>query len=326
MRLLALRDLLHRNTVLQPVLLEDPAAALAALDEEVLPLLLCAMSGARPAEEMLDRAIPELMLRLHSRETVTWERPARLLHRGGLRAELHASAMLLSPAGPELLIDGRPVPADDLDWQPAYSGVLALHDDFPLSLDEAHPDKSGNALDLGERSAEQWAEALEAAFALIEEGLPGWAEEGPLERVVPVGFDPQKHLSASYREAPGRAWLTLHPDALVLAEALVHENQHSRLNLLSWLDPVLENAWSHWADSPVRPDLRPLMGVLLAVHAFVPVAMMHKALGRPEHQARTWRINEEGLETLRAHARPTRLGARLLQSLEALHAQSSPEA
>ncbi len=322
-RLLALRELLRQQTALQAVLMGEPRGALQAMDEVVLPLLLCWMAGARSAEAMLARALPELMARLQTRETLTLEAPIRVLHQGGQRAEVDASAMLLSPSGPELLIAGRPVPLDQLDWRPDRHGLLALSDDFPLSLEEAHPDKQGNAFDLGARPVQAWTEALDAALALIEQGLPGWSQEGPLARVVPVGFEPERHLSASYREAPGLVWMTLHPQPAVMAEALVHENQHSRLNLLSWLDPVLHNAWSEWTESPVRPDLRPLMGVLLAVHAFVPVAVMHRNLGRDEDRRRVWASNERGLAVLREKARPTPLGARLLAALEEHHAATA---
>ena len=40
---------------------------------------------------------------------------------------------------------------------------------------------------------------------------------------VPVGWDEQRHLSASYQEAIGTVYLSLHPNPLTLAEALIHE-------------------------------------------------------------------------------------------------------
>ena len=315
-RLLALRWLLNQDTPLKNTLMAQPKQALAAMDETVLPLVLCAMSGARA--DLIDRIVPELMLRVSTRETVTWERPVELLHRGNERISVDARAMLLSPSGAEVMLEG-PTPVDQLAGVPMRHGLLALQDDFPLRLEEAHPEKHGNALDLGGRSIEEWEDSLDAALAYIESGLPGWREEGPLHTVVPVGFEPHRSLSASYREAPGVAWVSLHPDPVVMAEALVHENQHSRLNLLSWLDPVLENAWTEWSPSPVRPDLRPLMGVLLAVHAFVPVAVMHRAHNQPERAQRAWDSNERGLKVLRDKARPTAVGARLLRTLEEQH-------
>ena len=49
--------------------------------------------------------------------------------------------------------------------------------------------------------------------------------------------------------------MTLHPDALVMAEALVHETQHGKLHTLMRLDPVLVNGDTHWTSSPVRPRI-----------------------------------------------------------------------
>src|SRR5690606_5269945 len=111
-------------------------------------------------------------------------------------------------------------------------------------------------------------------------GLPELRVEigANLQRVVPVGCDDKRHFSASYREAPGLVYLSLHPSPLTMAEAIVHETQHAKLNALGWLDPVLHNGHDTWTSSPVRPDLRPLMGVLMAVHAFIPVAALHGAL------------------------------------------------
>ena len=68
-----------------------------------------------------------------------------------------------------------------------------------------------------------------------------------------------------------------------MAEAVVHETQHGRLNTLMWMDPVLRNGRSAWTASPVRPDLRPLSGVLLAAHAFTPVAALHARLADAGH-------------------------------------------
>jgi HEXXH motif-containing protein len=140
-------------------------------------------------------------------------------------------------------------------------------------------------------------------------------------------------VSASYREAPGLCYVTLHPDLVTMAEALIHETQHGKLNALSFFDPVLENGYSEWSESPVRPDLRPLMGVLLAVHAFVPVAAFHQRLAEIDHplsrsvetrrrRAAVLDSNARGLETLRDKAKPTSLGARILSELSALQASA----
>ena len=56
-----------------------------------------------------------------------------------------------------------------------------------------------------------------------------------------VGFWRVRHPSDSVREAPGVIYMSLHPDPLTMAEAIVHETQHTKLNSMTWLDPVLLN-------------------------------------------------------------------------------------
>jgi HEXXH motif-containing protein len=202
--------------------------------------------------------------------------------------------------------------------------VLALADNNPLAMHEAHPEKDGNAIDLGGRPASEWVASLREALDLVRLHLPDLRAEMDLyvQQIVPVGFFAEKHLSASYREAIGTLYLSLHPSPLTMVEALVHEFQHNKLNALLESDDVLENAQAPLYRSPVRPDARPLHGVLLAVHAFLPVALLYERLiaagdaRASEHRLREIaRINREGTEVLRAHARPTPVGRALLDEL-----------
>ena len=278
----------------QAALRRGGKAAVRALTDE-LDVLTCALTLATPGHG---------------------ERAARTLVERLARGAPFADGVAVTPALPRL--------------------TLATVDRNPLAELEAHPDKQGNALDLGGHGREVWASALTAALDAIVAALPALAGELPitLERIVPVGFDRERHLSCSYREAPGLVYLSLHPDPLTLAEAIVHETQHGKLNLLSWLDPLLTNAPDERVASPARPDLRPLFGVLLAAHAFVPVAVLHHqlaALGHPlaastRFEARRCQVldgNARGLATLAEHARPTATGARVIAALADLHARLS---
>jgi hypothetical protein len=204
--------------------------------------------------------------------------------------------------------------------------LLSLADNNPLSMFEAHPDKQGNAIDLGGHPVEEWTNVLREALSLVADHLPGLREEMALyvQSIVPVGHDAEKHLSASYREAIGTVYMTLHPRLLTMAEALVHEFSHNKLNALLELDDVLDNGFSSRVRSPVRPDLRPVQGVLLAVHAFVPVARLYEKMleaGDPRAQgsagrfAEVIRINREGMQVLEESARPTVIGQGLMDEL-----------
>jgi hypothetical protein len=205
----------------------------------------------------------------------------------------------------------------------SHGFALMLVDANPLSHLEEHPEKHGNAVSLGGRPVDEWLAALDEALAIVERALPSFAAElrAGVRGFVPVGWEPERHLSASYREYVGVVYLTLHPSTLTIAEAIVHEAQHGKLNLLSHLDPLLENGFTFFHRSPVRPDPRPLFGILLAAHAFVAVAEMLSRLPPSPRLAEVVAKNQEALDVLDAHAAPTPLGRALLDRLHALHAR-----
>lgn len=202
--------------------------------------------------------------------------------------------------------------------------LFALLDNNPLAMHEAHPDKGGNAIDLGGRGVEPWISSLRGALGRVATHLPDLRAEMSLyvQQIVPVGFYEDRHLSASYREAIGTLYLSLHPGPMTMVEAVIHEFQHNKLNALFESDDVLENAHEPLYASPVRPDPRPLHGVLLAVHAFLPVALLYErmiAAGATDLDARfrdVIRINREGTEVLLANARPTAVGQGVLEEME----------
>jgi HEXXH motif-containing protein len=171
-------------------------------------------------------------------------------------------------------------------------------------------------------------ESLRAAFALIEKYAPHTMEEMRLllETIVPVGYHAERHFSVSYEDSVGAVYVTLHPNVMTMAEAIVHEFQHNKLNAVFRWDPLLHNAHSPLYSSPVRPDPRPLHGVLLAVHAFQPIAKLYEtmtAANDPLSLQRDWPkryqqiidINHEGATTVLQHGKPTPLGATLLHEL-----------
>ncbi|HGG57850.1 MAG TPA: hypothetical protein ENK31_08660 [Nannocystis exedens] len=209
----------------------------------------------------------------------------------------------------------------------AASIVLATIDDNPLANVEAHPDKSGNAVDLGGHPAEEWCAALADALALIGDYLPDLRREIGLyiQQFVPVGAYAERHLSASYREAIGTVYLSLHAKPMTMVEAVIHEFSHNKLNALFEVDAVLNNAFSSVHSSPLRPDLRPLHGVLLAVHAFLPVARLYEcmiAAGDPRLGAdgadrlrQIIDINHRAAMVIHEHAQPTALGSGLVSEI-----------
>ena len=227
--------------------------------------------------------------------------------------------------------------------RPAFAEIegatrLALSDNNPLASLEAHPDKQGSALDLGGVAPARWVAALTEALGLVAQALPVMRREFDtfVELVVPVGSYDDRHLSASYREALGVVYLSLHPSPMTLAEALVHELQHNKLNALFEHDPVLVDDDEPRHPSARRPDLRPLRGVLLALHAFVPVAAMYERLAAAGHPVAADPGFARRLDSIRASnradadvvrrcMRPTRVGSGLRDELERLCPTPEPD-
>jgi HEXXH motif-containing protein len=266
--------------------------------------------------------------------------PARIVSlpgRGVLEPQADARALVFSnerfeqetASGPRRLALRRDTDlGEPLSAELAPGFVLATVDENPLAQFEAHPDKQGNALDLGGRPVSVWCDAVRDALGLIEAFLPELREEMDLvlAQLVPVGFDAERHLSASYQESIGTIYASLHPHVMTMAEALIHEFSHNKLNALFELDPVLVNAFAPLFRSPVRPDARPLHGVLLAVHAFLPVARLYERMLADSHPLSTtpdfrrrWSTiiagNHEAAQVLLEHADPTPIGRGLLDEI-----------
>lgn len=352
--------------VLTAILKRAPQRLMDALGNvDVLTPLLILDVGPHhtdtDANDLLRSALPPLLLHLSHRARATvpeamlldldlsmapdavgqrlfrFDPPARglLLDPMGAEFGLRDESKVRLPAAPKAPADQEGLtterPFHRLHAELPYL-QLSLHDSNPLSMYEAHPDKDGNAISLGDKPREAWTRSLHEALELIRIALPTWFAEikTSMRRLVPVGYLPERHLSASYREAPGVAYLTLCDNPLTMAEAIIHETQHTKANLMSWVDPIVHNAHTCWTESPVRPDLRPLWGVLLAVHAFVPVSALHHRLAELDHPVtRTERFprrraevlagNHHGMRAVLDNAEGTASGTRLIREMSALH-------
>lgn len=248
--------------------------------------------------------------------------PAVLCALGAQRAYATPGKLVIGPAGVRsscTAIDA---------YHPIAEGlVLATRDNNPLSTHEAHPDKQGNRVNLGDQPVERWVAAFRAALGIVRQHFPEIADEMAIgvSQIVPVGTRIDRHESASYAEAVGTIYASLHPDPLVLAEALIHEHSHGKLNALAALTPLLADTAGAF-ESPLRPDPRPLGGVLLAAHALVPMAELHRRLrAAQDPRALTAGAVRRGdglatqardaTRTLLDHAHPSAPGQALLEEL-----------
>ncbi len=335
---------------LQQLLRDNPGALASSLRSPTIGgLLRCLRFWARPVSIDFEAGVTELLATLltdlaHadalSRPLSLRRLPPRVVSMAAAREFVfpegahsavfsRATVRMLLPDGEELEIDLR-----EPDSAPSYfkispSLALATIDNNPLSMFEAHPDKEGNQLDLGGRPASEWVEIIQRSLELIGRHMPELRAELDLfvRQIVPVGFDTHRHLSASYQEIIGTVYMTLHPQLMTMVEAIIHEFQHNKLHALLELDPLLDNAFHPLYPSPVRPDPRPLQGVLLAVHAFQPVALLYERMREagaplsrhPEFERRFQEIiagNAEAAEVLLEHGQATPTGRAVLDEIE----------
>lgn len=279
-----------------------------------------AHAHALPEPVVLHR-LPERIVSLAARRVL--EVPA-----GAERAHFGRGTLCFRGPGLELEIDLHAPDPEPRLLPITEHLLLACVDDNPLAMSEAHPDKQGNAVDLGARPTSEWIAALADALELIARYMPELRGEIDLylHTLVPVGWDEHQHLSASYQEVIGTVYMTLHPQRMTMVEAIIHEFQHNKLHALLELDPLLHNAFAPLYSSPVRPDPRPLQGVLLAVHAFQPVARLYQRMrdaGHPgteqpdfvRRYAQIMKGNHEGASVLLEHGQPTAIGQGLLDEI-----------
>jgi HEXXH motif-containing protein len=309
----------------------DPARAEAMLTDLSATLAFeLALAGALDGELWLTR-LPPRILSLAARAAIVIPDGAKgmifapgraIVEREGERIELDLPAIAAGDDPTRPGIVERP-------YHPVVGAmVLAAADNNPRAAFGAEPWEPGNPVDLGGHAPAEWAASLGAALEIIAAHLPDlWREIALyIREFVPTGHHPETHRSASYRESIGAIYITLHPNVMTLAEAIIHEFSHNKLHALFELDAVIENDAAARFSSPVRPDPRPLRGVLLAVHAFLPVARLYEkmteaghplALGHyfPERFAQIRGLNREGASTVFAHAKPTPVGRALLDEM-----------
>ena len=280
-----------------------------------------AVAGALP-EPVRQRRLPARIVSLPARRVISIPADTDHLEFGERRI------VVVSRGGERTVLDLRE-PSAEASFHPITDGLmLAGVDNNPLAMSEAHPDKAGNRLDLGGRPASEWTTSLRDSLELIGRYMPDLRGEIDLylQLIVPVGFDEHAHLSASYQEVIGTVYMTLHPQPMTMVEATIHEFQHNKLHAQLELDPLLENAFWPLYSSPVRPDPRPLQGVLLAVHAFQPIARLYQLMREgghhharhPEFDRRFAQIvkgNHEGATVLLEHGQPTAVGRGLLDEI-----------
>ncbi|CAM3499196.1 HEXXH motif domain-containing protein [Kibdelosporangium persicum] len=118
----------------------------------------------------------------------------------------------------------------------------------------------------------EWAGLLERAWDELTHWHLGYAEELAvgLHTIAPAPRT-RNYAGSSSNSAFGAVALSPKTSEFHLAEVLVHELQHSKLNAVLELVPLHHGGPEDWWYAPWRPDPRPLTGLLHGIYAFVSV-------------------------------------------------------
>jgi HEXXH motif-containing protein len=187
-------------------------------------------------------------------------------------------------------VDGTPLgeagPADHSRWIPVrrvetvYDGsrLQVTLDDIDPARD-CHRHRVAPRLDADE--VRRWQGLLDDAWALLMRYAPDHAGEiaAGISVLVPLAPGPLRTgFSATSTDVFGGFALTRPASATALAVTLVHELQHSKLNVLLRMWPLHFRRLNTRYFAPWRKDARPLGGVLHGIFAFVGVAQLWRSL------------------------------------------------
>jgi HEXXH motif-containing protein len=180
---------------------------------------------------------------------------------------------------------------------------------------------------VGHEERTRWTGQLDAAWRLLTEWHPGYAEELGAARptIVPLPAEDETFAATSSAAFGGIA-MSAKRSALEFAEALVHELAHSKLNALMDLVELSLPGPHSFLYAPWRDDSRPISGLLHGVYAFMSVVefwAVHKCrvpsaeIPRAEFAFHHRRVQlNRVIETVYSHPALTDLGREFVGAVE----------
>jgi HEXXH motif-containing protein len=222
-------------------------------------------------------------------------------------------------------------PAGDLALDPGHHALA----DLGSALREQPAPPCALALDpwcrtVGAPIPGSWAEASAApvdaqelvgdlrqlmrTVAVTEHTLPACMDW--LLAVTRVVIPLRGHPDGAFRsgcepDVPGMVYLDVTASDLQIAEALVHESAHRHLFVAEAEGPLVEPGHNGRYTSPLRPDPRPLRGILLAGHALAYIAALYADAARARSvPSAVLETEAEALLPKLAAAEATLVGAR----------------
>jgi hypothetical protein len=183
----------------------------------------------------------------------------------------------------------------------------------------------------------EWFSLFAQVFERLRLISPGFADELDImiQKIVPYGVSHEMHNSASFNHAIGQLYLsypTGYDDpATAVLEAVIHESNHNKLNLISFFDPLFTGDREEKFYSPYRPDARHIMGIYYWLHAMVGVyyTVYNWVLQWVLHLDDRFLFksliyvmkNQSAIKVLQKYGKFTELGQTIFEEMQVVHSE-----
>ncbi len=215
--------------------------------------------------------------------------------------------------------------------------ILTLDFKNPDINNHTHPDhqKQGIGTWFWEKTLQDWRDLFKKSFDIVRAVSPWCMSEidSMIRKIIPFWVSVWVHNSGSYSDAIWHLLMSYptgmsHPE-LALLEAILHEYNHNKINLIMQTELLILNDSRETYYSPYRPDARHIHGIFLWLHAIVWaywVIWNAHSTGiytlSPQWQEKAVLYvlkNGLSLQILDRYAKLTSLGQEILEEMRAVH-------
>jgi HEXXH motif-containing protein len=234
-----------------------------------------------------------------------------------------------------------PVPSGNVapNWSPLPQ-VAVVEQEFRLEVVLDHNDPFLDRYGAARRRAPdsdlpRWRHLIEAGWLILatDHQILAALAAGAVRTVVPlVAPDPDRMIGGTEETSFGAIAMSLPPDALAMAETLVHESHHAILGAFRDIEPLVRDDDGHdegrqfLGYAPWRDDPRPAHALLQGIYAHYGMGQFWRQeylTGAPAHRERAAvafgrmrAMTARGARSLAGSARLSETGRKILAGIE----------
>ncbi len=215
--------------------------------------------------------------------------------------------------------------------------VLTLDFTNPDVNKHAHPEHQKQSITIWfwDQTPENWRSLFQISFDIVRSVSPWCMNEidSMIKKIIPFWVSVWVHNSGSFSDAIWHLLMSYpigmsHPE-LALLEAILHEYNHNKINLIMQTESLILNDSREIYYSPYRPDARHIHGIYLWLHA---IAWVYWVIWNA-HSTGIYSLSPQwqekavlyvlknwlSLQILDRYAKLTPLGQEILEEMRAVH-------